>query len=143
MRSRRGHVVEDGEEDVSESSWWSKARMDPTHATASRNPLPLQDGGWTWTTTTMASSSSSSSSFSASQCFICSDPLLVLSSEEDGERPVPDDVLLRCGHHVHWSCLLDAAIEDENEGRTKCGQCGASTRDASGRFIVTVLNEGG
>lgn len=44
-------------------------------------------------------------------CKSCRDPLTLTldpedSGAEDGEQTVPDDVLLPCGCHFHWQCLL-------------------------------------
>ncbi|KAL2017861.1 hypothetical protein VTK56DRAFT_1606 [Thermocarpiscus australiensis] len=43
-------------------------------------------------------------------CKACDDPLtLTLEPEEPGDegQTVPDDLLLPCGCHFHWQCLLD------------------------------------
>jgi hypothetical protein len=46
----------------------------------------------------------------AETCKSCHDPLtLTLDPEESGDEgeTVPDDLLLPCGCHFHWQCLLD------------------------------------
>lgn len=46
----------------------------------------------------------------AETCKSCQDPLvLALDPEESGDEgeTVPDDLLLPCGCHFHWQCLLD------------------------------------
>lgn len=45
-------------------------------------------------------------------CKACHDPLTLTvdpddSGDEDDEQTVPDDLLLPCGCHFHWQCLLD------------------------------------
>ncbi|KAK4032591.1 hypothetical protein C8A01DRAFT_50645 [Parachaetomium inaequale] len=48
----------------------------------------------------------------AETCKACHDPLTLTvdpddSGVEDEEQTVPDDLLLPCGCHFHWQCLLD------------------------------------
>jgi len=87
----------------------------------------------------------------ADTCSICTDPLVVTTEPEDGaaDDAVLDDVELRCGHHYHWQCILDHAESD-----TGCAICAtplyeeeasgsSSDGESSGRFFVTVRNEGG
>ncbi|EMC95970.1 hypothetical protein BAUCODRAFT_510586 [Baudoinia panamericana UAMH 10762] len=66
--------------------------------------------------------------------------------EPDGQETVPDDVLLPCGDHFHWECLL------ESYEYSKCPQCsqsiisssaGSSSPQSEDRIIVDLDNEGG
>ncbi|KAK0616313.1 hypothetical protein B0T14DRAFT_567920 [Immersiella caudata] len=46
----------------------------------------------------------------ADLCKSCSEPLLLPVDPEDSDGPsppIPDDLLLPCGCHYHWQCLLD------------------------------------
>ncbi|KAH7888466.1 hypothetical protein F5I97DRAFT_701708 [Phlebopus sp. FC_14] len=86
------------------------------------------------------------STSTADACIICFEPLSILSDDEEGPVFITDDVELRCGHHSHWTCLMDWARTPDID-RTSCPQhnpeCGQSTLDSTGRFIVNVTNEGG
>lgn len=73
---------------------------------------------------------------SGNTCCVCHDPLLVPNDDDEGPSALPDDVLYPCGHHYHWQCALDRAT-------TVCAACGADGRDADGKMLVTVSNEGG
>ncbi|KAK0644400.1 hypothetical protein B0T16DRAFT_417609 [Cercophora newfieldiana] len=45
-------------------------------------------------------------------CKACTEPLLLPIDPEDSDpspSPIPDDLLLPCGCHFHWQCLLDLA----------------------------------
>ena len=62
-------------------------------------------------------------------CKSCHDPLtLTLDPEESGDEgeteTVPDDLLLSCGCHFHWQCLLDHAPKVAST--TSCPSCHAS-----------------
>lgn len=57
-------------------------------------------------------------------CKACSDPLVIqLDPEEsvDGNQTVPDDLLLGCGCHFHWQCLLD--LSQQLVGSLSCPAC--------------------
>ncbi|KAK5119506.1 hypothetical protein LTR85_007606 [Meristemomyces frigidus] len=93
-------------------------------------------------------------------CAKCQKPLVFLENDEcdDDEdtqmeasssaaqpeltKTVPDDVLLSCGDHFHWECLLDSYEY------SKCPNCSRSivTPAAAGsaeRIVVDLNNEGG
>ncbi|KAF2201291.1 hypothetical protein GQ43DRAFT_471911 [Delitschia confertaspora ATCC 74209] len=99
-----------------------------------------------------------------SVCVECKDPLVIEVHPDDsdsdiemeggaasssaaagaagGVQTVPDDVLLNCGCHFHWQCLLSAYQI------TQCPSCSSSitTPDpetGSPQILVTYTNEGG
>ncbi|KAK6434224.1 hypothetical protein LTR95_009594 [Oleoguttula sp. CCFEE 5521] len=96
------------------------------------------------------------SSSSEPLCAQCSLPLvLTLTPDSEDEEPtssdnnaLPDDVHLPCGHHFHWSCLLEAYET------TSCPAChtdistppppsSSSSSPADPQILVTLHNEGG
>lgn len=97
-----------------------------------------------------------------SLCATCATPLEVHvdlhdSSSDDenedvdmagqGAHTVPDDVVLSCGDHFHWECLLD------NYELDRCPKCsrditshpaaGSSTSAPAPQILVDLHNEGG
>nr|OQO32111.1 hypothetical protein B0A51_00954 [Rachicladosporium sp. CCFEE 5018] len=96
------------------------------------------------------------SSSSEPLCAQCNLPLvLTLTPDSEDEEPtssdtntLPDDVHLPCGHHFHWSCLLEAYET------TSCPAChtdisspppasSSSSQQADPQILVTLHNEGG
>ena len=63
----------------------------------------------------------------ADVCKVCEDPLVLSLDLEDSDHEettqetVPDDLLLSCGCHFHWQCLLDQASEVATD--LKCPSC--------------------
>lgn len=94
-----------------------------------------------------------------SVCAKCDQPLEVeIEADDENEdvsmsgaaanpQTVPDDVLLSCGDHFHWECLLDTYELD------KCPKCtrdivsypaaGSSSSAAVPKILVDLNNEGG
>ncbi|KAN0090790.1 hypothetical protein V8E55_004356 [Tylopilus felleus] len=127
----------------------------------------------------MASTSQPPSVYSPENCMLCHQSLRIATgadpdseSEHPGEpSTVLDDVELYCGpsgsgpggHHAHWSCLVEHAMQARTRGIvlppaaapmsmpggayppkfTTCLVCGQNVLNPSGRFIVDVQNEGG
>jgi len=93
---------------------------------------------------------SNSSNELEDNCSICHESLLITavpspnenSSESDSEQlsSFIDDILLRCGHHFHWSCIIEYGVSSPN-ARGKCALCGANVLNDQGRLIVDVRNE--
>ncbi|KAL1852405.1 hypothetical protein VTK73DRAFT_9227 [Phialemonium thermophilum] len=93
-----------------------------------------------------------------SACRACSDPLVLqLDPEEsDGDTAtVPDDLLLPCGCHFHWQCMLDQSPQIAST--LSCPSChsrlassapgsssaGASLQQQAGAILARYTNEGG
>ncbi|KAF8555316.1 hypothetical protein OG21DRAFT_921941 [Imleria badia] len=124
----------------------------------------------------MASTSQAVSVYSPDTCMFCHQSLRIMigaDTDSDPEHPfereeVDDDVELYCGppgsgpggHHAHWTCLVDHAMQTPTRGVipvlpgpmpggaylptfTTCVVCGQNVLDPSGRFVVDVRNEGG
>jgi hypothetical protein len=89
-----------------------------------------------------------------SACAKCNNPLEVeISTDEEDEemnttQTIPDDVLLPCGCHFHWECLLDSYE------LAKCPNCSrdivssppagsSSASQGQQAIIVDLNNEGG
>ncbi|KAF2273896.1 uncharacterized protein EI97DRAFT_382511 [Westerdykella ornata] len=91
-------------------------------------------------------------------CVSCQQPLVIelehdehedfeMGGSSSGKAPaaepetIPDDVLLNCGCHFHWTCLLEAYQI------TECPNCGrniATTSQSLGpQVLCTLHNEGG
>lgn len=51
---------------------------------------------------------------------------------------IPDDVLLSCGHHLHWDCMMEA----DNYELDKCPIC-AQVIGSHDKVLVDYCNEGG
>ena len=102
---------------------------------------------------------------SSSVCAKCSKPLEVEVQDDDfsddegdvsmsggGNEPqtVPDDVLLSCGDHFHWECLLESyeietcptCSKSITSGPT-AGSSSSSTAGSEMRILVDLHNEGG
>ncbi|KZV83350.1 hypothetical protein EXIGLDRAFT_656163 [Exidia glandulosa HHB12029] len=73
---------------------------------------------------------------STEKCCVCLESLTVPSDSDEGPSEVIDDVELPCRHHYHWQCILD-------HPSSICSSCGADARNADGKLLVTVRNEGG
>jgi hypothetical protein len=78
-------------------------------------------------------------------CIICNDPLLIQLDVEDIEEGssgfIYDDVELLCHHHLHYDCAREA-YDAASSNITQCPSCSHPLM-TSGKFIVTVRNEGG
>jgi len=94
---------------------------------------------------------SNSSSGPENNCSICHESLLITAvpspneNSSDSEQQLSsfiDDILLRCGHHFHWSCIIEYGVSSL-DARGKCALCGANVLNEQGRLIVDVRNEGG
>jgi len=75
-------------------------------------------------------------------CAICFDKLFIPSTTVEGPSYIIDDVKIRCGHHVHWSCF-DEYDRASPSNRSQCPLCRASPLNSFGALIVDVTNEGG
>lgn len=114
----------------------------------------------------MASTTQAVSAYSPDTCMFCHQTLsITVDADTDSESEHPlereeviDDVELYCGpsgsgpggHHAHWTCLVDHAIQTRTRSAvpvfpavTTCAVCGQNVLHSSGRFIVDVRNEGG
>ena len=114
----------------------------------------------------MASTTQAVSAYSPDTCMFCHQTLSITvgaDTNSESEHPlereeVIDDVELYCGpsgsgpggHHAHWTCLVDHAIQTRTRSAvpvfpavTTCAVCGQNVLHSSGRFIVDVRNEGG
>ena len=85
----------------------------------------------------------------ATVCAKCSDPLVLEVDNDDDDdldmagsssapKTVPDDLLLPCGDHMHWDCLM----QNDNYELTKCPAC-AQDLAAGDQILVEYRNEGG
>ena len=96
-------------------------------------------------------------------CQTCHDPLIIpiepdsdveeqpaCSSSSSSPQTVPDDLLLPCGCHFHWQCLLDLASTIYSSLR--CPSCntylpsesaGSSSKPTNPQILTTYTNEGG
>lgn len=85
----------------------------------------------------MASSSTSEA------CALCDDLLIIPNPDDPSYPPIPDDVILRCAHHFHWTCLMDYATSLSSP-LTTCPSCHQNVLSpGTNDFIVSINNEGG
>ena len=128
----------------------------------------------------MASTSGPLSAYSSDTCMFCHRSLRITTgADTDSESQHPleeattviDDVELYCGtpgsgpggHHAHWTCLIDHAMQARTRGvvtvpvpmpggasasvststLATCVVCGQNVLGPDGRFVVDVRNEGG
>ncbi|KAH8596389.1 hypothetical protein B0O99DRAFT_114927 [Bisporella sp. PMI_857] len=85
-------------------------------------------------------------------CKVCSQELIIELDPEDfneatssaaggSASSVPDDLLLSCGCHFHWQCLLDESRQIATSHT--CPSCNMSITSASGQVLTRYHNEGG